>query len=95
MRIPEVKSNTVDTINMNTLLRFRNLWYFVDRAFQVPRDIILAPRAIGIFTAAFFLSNLKSLITDKMSDQTPKSVEQHCLVVQYQFYLTIPAHSTS
>ena len=54
MRIPEVKSNTVDTINMNTLLRFRNLWYFVDRAFQVPRDIILAPRTIGIATAVFF-----------------------------------------
>ena len=85
---------------MNTLLRFRNLWYFVDRAFQVPRDIILAPRTIGIATTAF--SPLKSeitynlkLITEKMSEQSPNSVEQHCLVVQYQFYLTIPAHYTS
>ena len=29
-----------------------------------------------------------------MSNQPPKSVKQHCLVVQYQFYLTIPVHST-
>ena len=29
-----------------------------------------------------------------MSNQPPKSVKQHCLVVQYQFYLTIPVHCT-
>ena len=52
MRIPEVKSKMVDTINMKTLLRFRNLWYLVDLAFQVPRDIILDPRTIGILPAS-------------------------------------------
>ena len=65
MRIPEVKSNTVDTISINTLLRFRNLWYFVDRAFQVPRDIILAPRTIGIAVVVFF--NFLSEITYLLS----------------------------
>ena len=48
MRMPEVKSRIVDTINMKTLLRLRNLWYLVDLAFQVPRDIILDPLTIGI-----------------------------------------------
>ena len=43
-----MKSKMVDTISMKTLLRFRNLWYLVDLAFQVPRDIILDPLAIGI-----------------------------------------------
>ena len=61
MRIPEVKSNTVDTISINTLLRFRNLWYFVDRAFQVPRDIILAPRTIGIAVVVFFIFFLSEI----------------------------------
>ena len=48
MRMPAVNTKMVDTISMKTLLRFRNLWYFVDLAFQVPRDIILDPLTIGI-----------------------------------------------
>jgi hypothetical protein len=61
MRMPEVKNRMVDTINMKTLLRFRNLWYLVDLAFQVPRDIILDPLTIGILPFLCLGFNLKTL----------------------------------
>ena len=48
----EENRSPVDTIRRNTLLRLRNLWYFVDLLVQVPRDIILDPLTIGILRAS-------------------------------------------
>jgi len=51
MRTMEENKRPVETISRNTLLRLRNLWYLVDLLVQVPRDIMLEPRTIGILAA--------------------------------------------
>ena len=51
---------TVDMISMKTLLRFKNLWYLVDLAVQVPRDIMEDPLTIGILSPYFTI--LKEIV---------------------------------
>ena len=50
MRTTEEKMRMVEVMSKKTLQRLRSFWYLVDLLFQVPRDIILAPRTSGIVT---------------------------------------------
>ena len=67
---------------MKTLLRFRNLLYFVDLAFQVPRDIILDPLTIGIFS----LFSEEEKKCPQMKDQSHNITSKTLLVVHDQFH---------
>ena len=67
-----MKRRPVETISRKTLLRLRNFWYLVDRAVQVPKDIILEPRTIGML-------EWLSLLFDENSNSERKIVKCFCI----------------
>jgi hypothetical protein len=61
IRMVAQKMRMVEEMRRKTFARLRNFWYFVERALQVPRDIILALATIGIFRLVDSLKRNNSL----------------------------------